>query len=105
MAAGNPRPSAASWYKDLEQETLFTVLEVGEDAIKIQYTNGEVETLSFGSWDEMALDFADPPEAWPSDFNVTELGYWDESSHPEGAPRPWDDVEGDEPGLGPQKSP
>lgn len=57
-----------------------------EETIEIQYFDGEVEELDFDTWEEMALEPAEPPEDWTGAFDEIErddLGYSDVAMHPE----------------------
>ncbi len=60
----NPVPG--KWYESLEDEEVFKVLSVDEDAelIELQYEDGDVEEIDYETWQELDLDPAEQPEGW-----------------------------------------
>lgn len=79
-------PLIGRWYQDLEREEIFEVVAVEDDTIEIQYFDGTVEELDWGVWDEIQLDYAEPPEDWTAPYDeleMSDLGYDDRPMHPE----------------------
>jgi hypothetical protein len=60
----NPVPG--QWYESLDDEEVFQVLSVDEDAelIELQYEDGDVEEIDYETWQELDLDLTDVPEGW-----------------------------------------
>lgn len=60
----NPVPG--QWYESLDDEEVFQVLSVDEDAelIELQYEDGDVEEIDYETWQELDLDLTDQPEGW-----------------------------------------
>ena len=59
-------PVRGQWYENLEDDDLFQVLSVDEDAelIEIQYVDGDIEEIDYDTWQELDLDLTDEPEGW-----------------------------------------
>jgi hypothetical protein len=84
----NPVPG--QWYENLDDEEVFQVVSVDEDAelIELQYEDGDVEEIDYETWQELDLDLADKPEGWSEsdeddeeeddDFDEDEDDDWDE---------------------------
>lgn len=62
----NPVPG--KWYESLDDEEIFRVLSVDEDAelIELQYEDGDVEEIDYETWQELDLELAEEPEGWSS---------------------------------------
>src|SRR5262245_66691960 len=60
----NPVPG--QWYESLDDEEVFQVLSVDEDAelIELQYEDGDVEEIDYETWQELDLDLTGQPEGW-----------------------------------------
>ena len=59
-------PIRGQWYENLEDDDLFQVLSVDEDAelIEIQYVDGDIEEIDYDTWQELDLEPTDEPEGW-----------------------------------------
>ena len=60
----NPVPG--QWYESLDDEEVFQVLSVDEDAelVELQYEDGDVEEIDYETWQELDLDLTQEPEGW-----------------------------------------
>ena len=60
----NPVPG--QWYESLDDEEIFQVLSIDEDAelIELQYEDGDVEEIDYETWQELDLDLTEEPEGW-----------------------------------------
>jgi hypothetical protein len=60
----NPVPG--KWYESLDDEEIFRVLSVDEDAelIELQYEDGDVEEIDYETWQELDLELSQEPEGW-----------------------------------------
>ena len=60
----NPVPG--QWYESLDDEEVFQVLSIDEDAelVELQYEDGDVEEIDYETWHELDLDLTDEPEGW-----------------------------------------
>jgi len=60
----NPVPG--QWYESLDDEEVFQVLSIDEDAelVELQYEDGDVEEIDYETWQELDLDLTDEPEGW-----------------------------------------
>ena len=60
----NPVPG--QWYESLDDEEVFQVLSVDEDAelVELQYEDGDVEEIDYETWQELDLDLTEEPEGW-----------------------------------------
>ena len=60
----NPVPG--QWYESLDDEEVFQVLSVDEDAelIELQYEDGDVEEIDHETWQELDLELTEEPEGW-----------------------------------------
>jgi hypothetical protein len=79
-------PLLENWYQDAEIGRSFRVVAVDEenDAIDIQYLNGDIGEMDFSSWSESAIVSIEPPEDWSAPFDdveVDDLGYTDPDRH------------------------
>ena len=59
-------PVAGQWYESLDDEEVFQVLSVDEDAelIELQYEDGDVEEIDYETWQELDLELSQEPEGW-----------------------------------------
>lgn len=55
-----------NWYKDEEDDAMFSVAAVDEDSdlIEIQELDGEFSEMSFAQWERRALVQIDEPDDW-----------------------------------------
>ena len=60
----NPVPG--QWYESLDDDEVFRVLSVDEDAelVELQYEDGDVEEIDYETWQELDLDLTGQPEGW-----------------------------------------
>ena len=60
----NPVPR--QWYESLDDEEVFQVLSIDEDAelIELQYEDGDVEEIDYETWQELDLELTEQPEGW-----------------------------------------
>jgi hypothetical protein len=65
----NPVPG--QWYESLDDEEVFQVLSVDEDAelIELQYEDGDVEEIDYETWQELDLERTGQPEGWSGSDN------------------------------------
>jgi hypothetical protein len=68
----NPVPG--KWYESLDDEEVFRVLSVDEDAelIELQYEDGDVEEIDYETWQELDLELTEQPEGWSDDEDEDE---------------------------------
>lgn len=59
-------PVRGQWYENLEDDDVFQVLAVDEDAelVEIQYVDGDIEEIDYDTWKELDLDLTVEPEGW-----------------------------------------
>ncbi|MDT8406435.1 MAG: DUF6763 family protein [Methylococcales bacterium] len=78
-------PVIDRWYKDLENDYLFKVVAIDEDAdtIEVQYLSGEIGEYDRDSWYASTFDYIEEPEDWSAPFEVEsdDLGYSDPDQH------------------------
>ena len=79
-------PIIGSWYKDVENNLLFKVVAIDDknDAIEVQYYDGDIGEYDHESWYASTFDFIEEPEDWSAPFDDLEnddLGYSDPDSH------------------------
>ena len=87
----NPVPG--QWYESLDDEEVFQVLSVDEDAelIELQYEDGDVEEIDYETWQELDLELTEQPEGWsPADEDDEDE---DEDFDDEDEDDDWDDDE------------
>jgi len=89
-------PVPGKWYENLEDEDVFKVLSVNEDAelIEIQYDDGDVEEIDYETWHEMDLELSAEPEGWASRDEDEDEEDWDEDDDEED--EDWDDDDDDD---------
>lgn len=73
-------PIPGAWYKDLDKEGEFFVVEVYEDddIVEIQHYDGDIEEIETDAWYDMNIESIEPPEDWVGPFDgieVDDLGY------------------------------
>jgi hypothetical protein len=79
-------PIIGSWYKDVENNLLFKVVAIDDanDAIEVQYYDGDIGEYDRESWYASTFDFIEEPEDWSAPFDDVEgddLGYSDPDTH------------------------
>lgn len=69
-------PQLGEWYLDTEDDLRFQVVAIDEDndAIEIQYYDGDVDELDFNTWYASAYEPAAPPEDYGAPFDRLEEG-------------------------------
>ena len=93
----SPVPSA--WYKDLQTHALFEVIDWDMDnqAIEIQYLDGEVTEYELEAWRDMLLEEVEAPEDWRAPFQLDDDDMLDPDlpMHPEDWGNPLSSIEPD----------
>ncbi|MGR8940947.1 MAG: DUF6763 family protein [Gammaproteobacteria bacterium] len=79
-------PIVGNWYKDLENNLTFKVINIeeGEDSIEVQYLDGDIGEYDYESWYNSTFDYIEEPEDWSAPFDDLEsddLGYTDLDEH------------------------
>lgn len=79
-------PIVGSWYKDLENNLKFKVINIEDDndSIEVQYINGDIGEYDNDSWYTSTFDYIEDPEDWSAPFDDLEtddLGYTDTDQH------------------------
>ena len=87
-------PSIDSWYKDVENNLTFKVINIDDngDTIEVQYLDGGIGAFDKDSWYGSTFDFIEEPEDWSAPFDDLEdddLGYSDMDIHR----RNYDDID------------
>jgi len=88
----NPVPG--QWYECHDDEEVFQVLSVDEDAelIELQYEDGDVEEIDYETWQELDLDLTEEPEGWSGSDEEDDDEDFDEDEEDDD----WDDDEDEE---------
>jgi hypothetical protein len=79
-------PVIGNWYKDLENNLKFKVINIEDDndSIEVQYLNGDIGEYDQESWYGSTFDYIEDPEDWSAPFDEIEdddLGYTDTDEH------------------------
>lgn len=79
-------PIIGSWYKDLENNLTFKIINIedSDDSIEVQYLNGDIGEYDHDSWYSSTFDYIEEPEDWTAPFDDLEtddLGYSDPDDH------------------------
>ncbi len=79
-------PVIGHWYKDVENDLTFQVVAIDEndDAIEVQYLNGDIGEYDNESWYNSTFDYVEDPEDWSApydDLETDDLGYTDTDLH------------------------
>ncbi len=86
-------PSIDSWYKDVENNLTFKVINIEDNGdIEVQYLDGDIGSYDKESWYGSTFDFIEEPEDWSAPFDEMEeddLGYSDMDIHR----RNYDDID------------
>jgi hypothetical protein len=88
----NPVPG--QWYESLDDEEVFQVLSIDEDAelVKLQYEDGDVEEIDYETWQELDLDLTEQPEGW-SGSEAEDVDDEDDLDDDDDEDDDWDDEE------------
>ena len=67
-------PIIGSWYKDLENNLKFKVINIEDDndSIEVQYLNGDIGEYDQESWYGSTFDYIEDPEDWSAPFDEIE---------------------------------
>ena len=65
-------PIVNNWYTHKDKGQLFTIVDVGEDSIDIQYFDGDLEEISFSTWRNMDIELGEEPENWTGAMDIAE---------------------------------
>ena len=80
-------PVVGGWYKDLQSDALFEVVDwdPANLTIETQYLDGEVAEYDLDAWREMRLERAEAPEDWRAAFELDDEDLLDPDQpfHPE----------------------
>ncbi len=65
-------PEVGCWYEDAELGRVFEVVSLDEDenAVAIQYFEGEIEALELDAFLQMPLRIVEQPEDWSGPFEL-----------------------------------
>jgi hypothetical protein len=101
-------PIAGTWYRHLDKGQMFVVVALDEPAgiVEVQHFDGDIEEIALGTWRNMELEVAEPPEDWTgpvdnverddTDYSATEMSSAtrDESleEYPPAAAEAWEDT-------------
>ncbi len=93
------RPVVGNWYKDLQTNVLFEVVDWDPTTLTIetQYLDGEVSEYDLDSWSEMQLSVVAAPEDWRTAFELDDDDLLDPDlpMHPEDWANPLSFIEPD----------
>jgi hypothetical protein len=75
-------PIPGEWYENIETQQTFRVIDVDEanGLIEIQYVDGDIGELDKTVWEELSLEWIQPPEDWTMPYDSIaqdDLGYTD----------------------------
>ncbi len=78
-------PVIGRWFKDVENDLTFKVVAIDEndDAIEVQYLNGDIGEYDKDSWYNSTFDYIEEPDDWSAPYEVEtdDLGYSDPDIH------------------------
>jgi hypothetical protein len=90
-------PTIGVWYKDLETQELFEVIDwdIANFTIETQYLDGEVSEYDLDAWRQMRLERAAAPEDWRAAFELDDDDLLDPDLpiHPEDWMNPLNSIE------------
>jgi hypothetical protein len=93
------QPVVGRWYKDVQINALFEVVDWDLDtlSIEIQYLDGEVAEFDIDAWREMMPQRAEAPEDWRAAFELDDEDMLDPDlpMHPEDWTSPLNSIEPD----------
>lgn len=77
--ARNSDPVVGAWYKNLDTQQLFMVIELDEDSelLEIEHEDGEVEQISLADWQELEIERSAEPDDWDTSIEDESLGDYD----------------------------
>ena len=82
------RPEVGAWYQAAEGNYLEVVAyDPDEGTVEIQFYDGTVEEYDEDSWNELALNRAEPPEDWSGSLDLSRDDYGVDLDRPAGEPR------------------
>jgi hypothetical protein len=92
----NPVPG--QWYESLDDEEIFQVLSLDEDAelVKLQYEDGDVEEIDYETWQDLDLELAEEPEGWSGSDDDEDDDDLDDDEDDDDDDDDWDDDEDDD---------
>ena len=69
-----PVPAVGNWYKETNENLIFEVVAVDEDAetIELQYIDGEISEFDYAVWEEMSLVQVEPHEDWRKAYELSQ---------------------------------
>lgn len=75
-------PVPGEWYQNVETHQIFRVIDVSEteSLIEIQHVDGDLGELDMAVWEDLDLEWIEPPENWTAPYDDVEeddLGYTD----------------------------
>ena len=75
----NVLPHVGSWYKELQQGTVFEVVAVDdtEQTIETQLIDGAVAEYDMECWREMLIEEIEEPEDWRNGYELSTEDYID----------------------------
>lgn len=81
-------PIPGEWYQNIETHQAFRVIDASETEglIEIQYVDGDLGELDMAAWEDLDLEWIEPPENWTTPYDGIEkddLGYTDTDTYPE----------------------
>jgi hypothetical protein len=92
-------PVVGAWYKDLQTQELFEVIDwdPGSFTIETQYLDGEVSEYDLDAWREMRLVEVEAPEDWRAAFELDDADLLDpdQPMHPQDWASPVSSIEPD----------
>lgn len=80
-------PHIGAWYKSEQIGGPFEVVATDDKDgfVEVQYLFGEIDELELDLWYELDLHTVSPPDNWASPFEINkeDLGFSDDTFHPE----------------------
>lgn len=68
------QPVMNRWYQDTETMEFFEIIDIDDDRIDIQYSNGTLSEISLDDWEELDLVMSEegPEDNWSLDWDDQE---------------------------------
>jgi hypothetical protein len=68
------QPLINRWYQDTETMEFFEIIDIDDDRIEIQFSNGAISELSLDDWEDLDLVMAEagPEDDWSLDWDDQE---------------------------------